>query len=91
MVTAWSQRGEDWHGLVEIGDRGGMGLGRWAVWVRWGCGVEIDGFSWLFDGVLLGLGAVCGFVSGSDGGSIEGFDGDFLKLVSWNMWGFGLV
>ena len=44
--------------------------------------MEIGGFSWLFDGVLLGLGVVCGFVSGSDGGSIEGFDGDFLKLVS---------
>ena len=40
--------------------------------------------------VLLGLGAVYGFVSGSDGGSVDGFDGDFLKLVSWNMWGFGL-
>ena len=34
---------------------------------------------------------LCGFVSGFDGGSVEGFDGDFLKLVSWNMWGFGLV
>ena len=72
--------------MAEIGDRGGVGLGRWTVWVKWGCGVEIGGFSWLFDGVLLGLGAMCGFLSGS-----EGFDGDFLKLVSWNMWGFGLV
>ena len=87
VVMAWSRCGEDWCGLVEIGDRGGVGLGRWAVWVKWGCGVEIGGFSWLFDVVLLGLGAVSGF----DGGSVEGFDGDFLKLVSWNMWGFGLV
>ena len=42
--------------------------------------------------VLLGLGVVCGFVNGSDGGSVEGFDGDFFfKLVCWDMWGFGLV
>ena len=31
VVMAWSRRGEDWCGLVEIGDRGGVGLGRWAV------------------------------------------------------------
>ena len=30
--------------------------------------------------VLLGLGVVCDFVSGSNGGSVEGFDGDFFKI-----------
>ena len=78
MVTAWSRRGEDWRGFWIGGDQ--------RSWWH-GFGVEIGGFSWLFDVVLLGLGAVSGF----DGGSVEGFDGDFLKLVSWNMWGFGLV
>ena len=58
MVTAWQRLVWilDWHGLAEIENRGGVGLGRWVVWVKWGCGVEIGGFSLLFDGGSSGFG-----------------------------------
>ena len=78
MVTAWRRLAWilDWCGLVEIGDHGGMGL----VW-------RLVGSLGYLMVVLLGLGVVCGFVSGS----VEGFNGDFFKIGLLGLLGFGLV
>ena len=78
VVTAWRRLAWilDWCGLVEIRDHGGMGL----VWRL------VGSLSYLMV-VLLGLGAVCGFVSGS----VEGFNGDFFKIGLLGLLGFGLV
>ena len=52
-----------------------------------GFGVEIGGSLGYLMVVLLGLGDVCGFVSGS----VEGFNGDFFKIGLLGLLGFGLV
>ena len=82
MDSEWSQHGHGVakigvdFGLVEIRDHGGMGL----VW-------RLVGSLGYLMVVLLGLGAVCGFVSGS----VEGFNGDFFKIGLLGLLGFGLV
>ena len=86
VVTTWSRRGKDWCGFW-------IGVDWWRleivvawVWISGLCGSSgvvvwrlVGSLGYLMV-VLLGLGVVCGFVSGFDGGSIEGFDGDFFKI-----------